>query len=223
MSSKSSIKRIPTGAVRLRFAGDLVIPHCDNKDYAGLFRRYQALFEAFANMNRDSRNLNYHLITALILTSHAKKAESPEERKTLFDQKNSIFLKIANSQDMRRFVAFKYLKSKNFLVSEYCETCKERNETEKLDRHDWKYCKACTVDRDFYNVLSMHHRFSDGFMTIFLSNDLIKNVRGLKIKKRGLIGEHKEEGRFEKFQYNVKNLDAIHVDDALQLWKRISS
>ncbi len=221
MTSKTGLKRIPPGSVRLRFAGELVVPQCTEKSFAGLFRRYEALFELFANMEKPERLLNYHLITALVLTSYAKKAEDGEQKKNLFNLKNNLYLAVANDRDLRRSVAFKYLKSKNFLVTKYCDECEKRNAEAKLERHDWKYCKNCKVDRDFYNVLSMHHRFDKGYLTVFLSNDLVPQIKGLKIKKKGKIGDHKEEGRFDKFQYNIRNLDAVSLDDALALYHRL--
>jgi hypothetical protein len=204
-------KRVPQNTLRLQFAGELVLVKNPLRDLSGLFRRYEALFEAFANMERHERLINYTFLNALMLTSHAKKAATVEQKKKLFDMKNNLFLRLANDRETRKKLAFKYLVSKNFRVVEFCKDCVQRNTEAGLKRHNWKFCKSCKLDRNFYNVLSMHHKFKDGAATLFLSNDLIPQVKGLQIKKKGKLEETKEEAQFLRYHYNVRNLDAFDL------------
>lgn len=208
-------KRVPKESLRLQFAGELVLVKNSLRDLSGLFRRYEAIFEALANMDRHERLINYIFINALMLTSHAKKATSVEQKKQLFDLKNALFLKLANDRETRKKLAFKYLSSKSFRVLEFCPECLQRNTESGDKRHDWKFCKACKLDRNFYNVLSMHHKFAEGSATLFLSNDLIPHVKGLQIKKRGKLEDVKEEARFQRYHYNVRNLDAFDLKNIL--------
>jgi hypothetical protein len=67
----------------------------------------------------------------------------------------------------------------------------------------------------------MHHRFTGGFITLFLSNDQIGKIEGINLKKRGKLTEHDEEARVDRFQYNVRNLDAISEDSVLELYRRV--
>lgn len=208
---KKAPKRVPQNTLKLQFAGELVLVKNPLRDLSGLFRRYEALFEAFANMERHERLINYKFLNALMLTSHAKKAATVELKKQLFDMKNALFLSLANDRETRRKLAFKYLVSKNFRVVEFCAECTQRNTEAGLKRHNWKFCKKCQIDRNFYNVLSMHHKFKDGEATLFLSNDLIEQVKGLQIKKRGKLEETKEEAQYQRYHYNVRNLDAVDL------------
>ncbi len=208
---KKPAKRLPQGTLKLQFAGELVLVKNPARDLAGLFRRYEALFEAFANMERPERLINYRFLNALMLTSHAKKSPTVEEKKKLFDMKNRLFIGLANDREVRRKVAFKYLVSKNFRVTEFCEECVKRNTEADIKRHNWKFCKNCKIDRNFYNVLSMHHKFKDGAATLFLSNDLIAEVKNLQVKKKGKLEETKEEALFQRYHYNVRNLDAFDL------------
>ena len=208
-------KRVPQGLLKLQFAGELVLVRNPDRDLSGLFRRYEALFEAFANMERPERVLNYKFLNALMLTSHAKKAANVEDKKHLFDMKNRVYLSLANDREARRKVAFKYLVSKNFRVTEFCAACIARNTEADLKRHNWKFCKACKIDRNFYNVLSMHHKFKDGSATLFLSNDLIEQVKGLQMKKKGKLEEITEEALYQRYHYNVRNLDAFELKSVL--------
>lgn len=214
--TKKAPKRLPQGLLKLQFAGELVLVRNPNRDLSGLFRRYEALFEAFANMERPERLLNYKFLNALMLTSHAKKAPSVEDKKRLFDMKNRIFLNVANDREARRKVAFKYLVSKNFRVTDFCAECVKRNTEAGLKRHNWKFCKSCKIDRNFYNVLSMHHKFKDGSSTLFISNDLIDQVKGLQVKKKGKLEEVTEEALFQRYHYNVRNLDAFDLKSVLE-------
>jgi len=219
--AKKAPKRVPPGRLRLVFAGELVLVKNPDRDLAGLFRRYEALFEAFANMEKPERILNYKLLSALMLTSHAKKAAAQDEKKRLFDMKNRIYLHLANDRDARRKLAFMYLASKNFRVTDFCADCIAKNTEAALKRHNWKFCKSCKIDRNFYNVLSMHHKFKDGSATIFLSNDLVAEVKGLQVKKKGKLEDITEEALFQRYHYNVRNLDAFELKSVEDWVKRL--
>ena len=221
-SGKSTTaKRLPPGSLKLQFAGELVLVRNTLKDLAGLFRRYEALFEAFANMDRSERIINYRFLNGLMLTSYAKKTSSIEERKYLFDLKNKLYLSLANDRELRRKLAFKYLVSKQFRVVEFCPTCTQKNTEGGVKRHLWKFCKQCVIDRNFFNVMSMHHKFDQGSATLFLSNDLILELKGLQVTKKGKLEEVKEEALFQRYHYNVQNLDAIDLKSVLEWNKKL--
>jgi len=220
-NERKPAKRLPRESLKLQFAGELVLVRNSHRELSGLFRRYEALFEAFANMEKAERIINYRFLNALMLTSHAKKSETVDERKKLFDLKNQLFLSMANDRELRRKLAFKYLVSKHFRVTEFCETCTERNTAEGIKRHQWKFCKNCKIDRNFYNVVSMHHKFNDGSATLFLSNDLMGELKGLQITRKGKLEEVTEEAMFQRYHYNVRNLDAIELKSVLDWNKRL--
>lgn len=205
-------KKIPSGSVKLQMAGDLMLARSSDRELAQLFRRYEAILEAFANMEREERILNYKFLVALILTSHAKKTKDLEERKKIFDLKNELYFNIANTRKNRKKLGFRYLVSKNFRVLEFCQRCVKENSEKNLPRHKWKFCKNCTVDRKFYNVMQMTHHFPEGTMSLFLSNDLIHQLEGLKVTQKGRLEDQKEEGRFDKYHYNVRNLDVFELE-----------
>ncbi len=192
-----------------------------NRDFSQVFRRYEAILEVFANMERDERIMNYKFFVALILTSHAKKLQSVQDRKVLFDLKNELYFNVANNKTLRRKIAFRYLVSKNFRVVSFCEACQAKNTAEGLDRHKWKFCRNCDVDRKFYNVLQMSHHFDKGTMALYLSNDLVHKVENLKVTQKGKLENAKEEGRFDKFHYNVKNLDIFTLDSVRKVHARL--
>jgi hypothetical protein len=214
-------KRIPKGTIQLQFAGDLILARCQDRDLSGLFKRYEAIFEAFANMERHERMVNYKFLNALMLTSYAKKALDNETKRDLFNKKNELFMDIVGNIEQRKKVAFKYLASKNFRVLEFCKACTEKNEAEGLAKHDWKFCKSCNVDRNFYSVLSLYHRYDGGSACIFLSNDLISKLPVKNFKLKGKIEDYKEEARYRNFIYSIKNLDAIDLKSVLEMHKRI--
>jgi hypothetical protein len=212
-------KRVPQGSLKLQFAGGLVLVRKPLDEFSGLFRRYQEAFEAFANMDPVERLINYRFINALMLTSHAKKATKIEEKKRLFDLKNQLFLTLANDRETRKKLAFMYLVSKNFRVTEFCPACMERNTAEGLSRHHWKFCEQCKIDRNFFNVLSMHHKFDQGAATLFLSHEHIPQVKGLQIKKKGKLDDIAEEAIYKRYHYNVRNLDAFDLKSVIE-WQQ---
>ncbi len=214
-------KKMPRGSIKLQFAGDLILARSPDPSLSGLFRRYEAIFEACANMPKEERILNYKFLCALMLTSYAKKEENVEKKKELFDKKNKLYLDIANKPHQRRVCAFRYLVSKNFRVLEFCPKCTKSNTEAGLERHKWKFCNKCTIDRNFYNVVSMFHRFQNGSVCIYLSNDHLNRLPFKNIKQKGKLEDHKEEALYDKYHYNAKNLDAIDLDSVLKLYDKV--
>jgi hypothetical protein len=217
-------KRIPKGAVKLQFAGDVIIPILPNIKYAGLFKRYEALFENCVGLSKQERILQYKFVLSLILTSYAKKTEDPEQRKEIFDLKNRVYLDICSGAENRRFLSFRYLQSKNFRVLEFCDSCTKKNTEEKREKHSWRFCNNCKVDRNFYNVLCMHHRFDSGFYSIFLSNDLTDKIPfRIKNLKKGKLEDTTEGGKFDKFHYNSKNMDVFDWPSVKKVAEKVLS
>jgi hypothetical protein len=220
-SSEKKPKRLASGSLKLQFAGDLILVKNPQRSLSGLFKRYAALFEALANLPKDQRGLVYKIMTGLMLTSHAKKAISSDEKRRLFELKNQLFLAIANDRSLRRQVEFKYLVSKNFRVSSYCESCQKSNAELGLDRHKWKYCKSCNVDHNFYNLLSLEARFPQGFARIFISNDQIPKIDHFKMPRKIKADLLKEEAMIDQFHYNTRNLDAIDLESITTLHQKL--
>ena len=214
------LKKLPRGSVKLQFAGNLILAKCNDSNLEGLFKRYEALFESLANMPKKERILSYKILNALMLTSYAKKSDTLEEKRKLFDLKNKLFLSIAGNPDYRKLIDLKYLVSKNFRITQYCENCSSNNAEANQPRHKWKHCKECSVDRDFYNIVCMRFILSNGYFQIFLSNDQVGKLPFGKPKKKEKLSETKEEAHFGKYQYNSKNLDAIVLDSVMAVYNK---
>ena len=214
-------KKLTPGSVNLQVAGDLLLARCPDREMSAAFKRYEALLETLANMERDERIINYHFLIALILTSHAKRTHDKEARRKLFDRKNEIFFKLANSRPYRKKLSFLYLVSKNYRVIEFCHNCQAANEQSPEPKHKWKSCRDCNVDRKFYNVLAIHHKFQGGSASMFLSNDLMGKVIGLKPPPNADFDDHKEEARFLKFRYNTQTLAVFSIDSTLKVLDKL--
>ena len=215
------IKKLAAGAIKLQFAGDLAIVRPNLKTQTGLVKRYTELFEALANMDKDRRQVMYKFITSLALTSHARKAASQEEKRKLFAIKNALYIDMVNDRAVRRLLEFKYLVSKNFRVLAYCDACTVKNTEAGLDRHKWKYCKACRVDHNFYNLLSIEIKFPQGFARMFLSNDQLPKLIGFKLPRKMKAGDLKEEAMFANYHYNSRNLDAIDLASVMAMYQKL--
>lgn len=215
MTENGSVKpkknKIQTGSIELMMAGDLILARNPDRSLSQLFRKFEALLESFANMDREERLINYKFFIALILTSHAKKTQDIAERKALFDDKNQIFNNLIHDRNSRRKMQFKYLISNNFRVIEFCKQCTKSNTESNTPKHKWKFCRYCKVDRKFFNVLSMQHKFPEGSSTIFLSNDMMINLPPLRNLYKSKLGAQKEETIFGRYHYNVKNLDVFSL------------
>jgi hypothetical protein len=214
-------KRMPAGSIRLQFAGDLILAARPAKEYLGLFRRYESLLELFANQEIKERVINYKLLNALMITSHAKKMANSEERRRLFDLKNHIFLDLTNNLESRKKIGLKYLISSHFRVVNFCENCAAANSTNETPRHKWKFCDKCQVDRNFYNIMALQHKFDSGSATIFLSNDHVSKVKNPGIHTKGRREDFEEEAVFKNYRYTIRNLDAIDLESVLKMHDRL--
>ena len=214
-------KKLAPGSVNLQVAGDLLLARCPDREMTAAFKRYEALLEKLANMERDERIINYHFLVGLILTSHAKRTHDRDARRKLFDRKNDVFFKLANSKAYRKKLSFLYLVSKNFRVIEFCDACKTLNEQSTEPKHKWKSCRECNVDRKFYNVLAIHHKFQGGSASMFLSNDLMNKVVNLKPPLNADFDDHKEEARFLKFRYNTQTLAVFSIDSTMKVLDKL--
>lgn len=217
----SKKRKLEPGSIKLQMVGDLMMARPASSDDAALFRKYEALLEKLANFDKEERLLDYKLLVALMITGHAKKTQDIAERKNLFDLKNQIYFDIANNLNTRKRVAFWYLTSKNFRVTDFCKKCEESNTKQNLSRHLWKFCKDCRLDRKFYNVLSMHHKFPDGGITIFLSNDLITKVKNLRVTHKSRLEDQEEGCKYSKYIYNAKSLSVFDLESVLAAYKKL--
>ena len=213
-------KKLSPGSVKLMIAGDIVLVKKPQGEVGGLVKRFSALFEHLANMDKDQRFIVYRFISGLLLTSLARHSEDLSEKKKLFDQKNQVYLNLANDRSLRRLFDFNYLVSKNFRVLNFCEKCQRANEASEKPRHKWKYCKECKVDHDFFNLLSMESKFVQGFCRLFISNDQVANIPGFRIRRKSKIGQIEEEAMFDRYHYNSKTLSLIDRASALAFIER---
>lgn len=217
VSQNKRLKKIPQGAVRLQFAGEIVLAKRPDISFAGLFARFSQLFEHLANMDRRERMIAYKMLNALILSSHARKASNLEEKRRLFDAKNVLFLDIANNKEFRKQLDFRYLVTKQVRVLHFCEACEAQGVASGAKRHTWKYCGDCRVDRNFFNVLSMEYQFNEGYFRIYLSHEHIDKIFDFRKPRLGKLNLVSEEAMFKKFHYNARNLDAFDLESALKM------
>ena len=213
----SSIKKMPVGAVDLVFTSDILIPKCKDKEALHFFRRYEFLLEKIASYSKEDRYIKYKFIVGLILTSHAKKTLDKDLKKELFDLKNDIYLSIINDLNSRRKISIKYLSSKNFIVKSYCPECQKANDqASDIPNHKKKFCKNCQIDRNYYDVISIYHKFGEksGF-NLFLSKDRMNEIKHWKPKDKIPLTEP-EGGVLGKYKYNISNMSAFNLDSTVK-------
>jgi hypothetical protein len=219
--SELKTARIPLNSVNLKLVGDLILGQIDNRDLYPLFKKYELLLENIANRKLEERLILYQFMVGLTLTGHARRSEDVETKKKIFDIKNQVFLYLANNPDLRKKLFFRYLISKNFRVTEFCPACAKSNTEGNLPRHQWKFCKECQIDRKFFNVLAMNYRFSGGSGLLFLSHDLIGEVKNLPLLKRDKIENYKEELLWDKYKYTTKSLSVFNLDAVVAIQKSL--
>lgn len=191
-------------------------------DVLAPFRKYDAFALSMAEQSRDERLMMYGFLMGLALTAHARRIKDASKRRFVFETKNRLFLATANNFGLRKVLNFRLCQSKRFKVVKYCENCTRKNKEENLAPREWKFCPRCEVDRNFYNVLSMFHKHSEGGASLFLGNELISSIRGLRVLKRANYGQLSEEITFRKYTFSPKNLVALELASVMAASQKIA-
>jgi hypothetical protein len=207
-------KRIPQ-SIKMQVFGDM-LKFTKKPGVDGIsFRKFDSLATSWVELPKFDRLLLYRFLCGVVLTAHAKRIKDHSQRNSLYALKNKLYLSIANDFASRKVLNFRLLVSPRFKVVEYCADCTSQNKEQKLPKLSWKFCDKCTVDRDYFNVLSMFHKFKLGGASLFLGNELIGQVKGLRVLKRAKFAQLDEEITFQKYVFNSRNCVSIDVSSAM--------
>lgn len=217
-----SPKKIAKASIELVLKGDLILAKNSSINQKGFFKKFEYLFETLANLEKQDRVIQYKLLNALMLTSFAKKANSLEQKKSLFELKNNMFLNLCFHHQSKQIFDFEYIKSYKSLVLDYCQSCAANNEGDNKAKHQWKHCKKCNIDRNFFNVVSLKHIYKQGQARIVLSHDRMNTVPFKVSKVSNMPAKGiKEEFRFDSYVFNIKNLDAIQFESVMAMYQKL--
>ena len=67
----------------------------------------------------------------------------------------------------------------------------------------------------------MNYRFSGGSGLLFLSHDLIEEVKNLPLLKRDKIENYKEELLWDKYKYTTKSLSVFNLDAVVAIQQNL--
>lgn len=206
----TSLKPVPA-SIRVDLFGDLLKFSKKAKQPVS-FRKFDQLAMFLANKKRDERILLYKIFCGLSLTAHARRTQNETERKKVFDLKNQLFISIANDPATRRLVNLRIGVSKRFKVVEYCVECTKKNTEENLQARSWHFCRRCKIDRNYYNILSLFHKFEDGCGSMFLGYEHLEKIQFFKELKKLPLAQIQEEIVYSKYKFNPKTLIAIEIE-----------
>ena len=206
----AALKPVPA-SIRIDLFGDL-LKFSKKSQQALSFRKFDQLALCLAQKTREERILVYRIFCGLSLTAHARRTLEIKERKKIFDLKNKLFLSIANDPSLRRMINLRLGVSKRFKVLEYCPSCTEKNRAENIAPREWKFCQKCKIDRNFYNIISMQHRFDEGSAALFLGHEHINELYANKLIKKVPLNLIEEELSFSKYKFTPKTLISIELE-----------
>lgn len=218
---KAKPATVPAEAIKIELFGDLM--KFTKKPAAGAiaFKKYDILSTNLAVGPREERLLLYPFLCGLALTAHARRMPDVARRKEIFDLKNALFIAVANNFNFRRVLNFRIGVSRRFKVVEYCPDCTKGNKEAGLAQRDWKFCRKCRIDKGYFNVLSMYHRYEQGGASLFLGRELIPEVKGLKDPKSAPFSKLKEELVYKNFHFSPKNLLSLDLKSVMDCSRKI--
>jgi hypothetical protein len=202
-------------SIKMQVFGDMIKLTKKSNIEGIAFRKFDVLATSWVALPKPERLLLYRFLCGVVITAHAKRTENLSQRTSLYALKNKLYLSIANDFESRKVLNFRLLVSPRFRVLEYCNKCVEENTLKNVPKRRWSFCEKCTVDKDYYNILSMFHKFKFGGASLFLGNELMNHVKGLKVLKRAKFSEIGEEIRFQKYAFNSASCISIDIDSAV--------
>lgn len=205
-----ALKPLPA-SIRIDLFGDL-LKFAKKSPQTISFRKFDQLALFLAQKSREERLLIYKIFCGLSLTAHARRTQETTDRKIIFDLKNKIFLSIANDPALRRMVNLRLGVSKRFKVIEYCQACQEKNKSENIPPREWKFCLICKIDRNYFNIISLHHRFDEGSGALFLGQEHLEHIQFAKVIKKVPLIQIEEELSFSKYKFSPKTLISIELE-----------
>lgn len=205
-----SMKPVPA-SIRIELFGDL-LKFTKKSQQPVSFRKFDQFALFLASKSKEERILLYKIFCGLSLTAHARRTRDDAERKKIFDLKNQLFVSIANDPMSRRLVNMRIGVSKRFKVLQYCAGCTQKNTAENLDTRSWQFCPKCKIDRNYYNIVSLFHKFEDGHGSMFLGLEHLEKIQSFKILKKMPLAQIQEEISFSKYKFSPKTLISIEMD-----------
>lgn len=128
---------------------------------------------------------------------------------------------IANDLSLRKMLNFRFCVNKRFKILEYCESCAAKNEEENRGTKEKSFCTRCKIDRTFYNVLSMFHKFERGGASLYLGKELIAQVNALKLVKHVDIEKLPEQLSFDKLRFTPHNLISLNLASVIDVSNKL--
>lgn len=218
---KTKLVKVQAESIKLELFGDLVKFSKKNSREILPLKKYDTLAMGLLSFPHDHRLLIYKFLCGLALSAHARRTNNQEQRRTLFDIKNALFLAIANNLDNRRMLNFRFCVSKRFKVIEYCSECSQKNEDEKLGIKEKVFCQNCQIDRTYFNVLSMFHKFEQGGASLYLGKELMPQIIALKLLKHVDIEHLPEQISYSKLKFTPHNLISLDLNSVIDVSKKL--
>ena len=204
------LKPVPA-SIRIDLFGDL-LKFSKKSQQPVSFRKFDQFALFLVNKSREERILLYKIFCGLSLTAHARRTRDEAERKSIFELNNKLFLSIANDPSTRRLVNLRIGVSKRFKVVEYCSYCTKKNTEENLQARSWQFCQRCRIDRNYYNILSLFHKFEDGCGSMFLGYEHQEKIQFSRELKKMPLANIQEEIAFSKYKFSPKTLISIELE-----------
>lgn len=206
----TALKPVPA-SIKIDVFGDL-IKFSKKSPNATSFRKFDQFAVFLSKKSKDERLLIYKIFCGLSLTAHARRTPEVADRKKIFDLKNKLFISIANDANVRKIINLRIGVSKRFKVVEYCGECQDSNTKQNLPQREWKFCQKCKIDRNYYNIISLFHRFEEGSASLFLGQEHINQIQSYKLIKKVPLTQMEEEISFSKYKFSPKTLISIEIE-----------
>jgi hypothetical protein len=218
---KKKTVKVQAESIKLELFGDLVKFSKKNAREILPLKKYDTLAMGLLSYPSEHRQLIYKFLCGLALSAHARRTNDQALRREIFEIKNKLFLAIANDLDNRRMLNFRFCVSKRFKVIEYCPECAKTNTEENRGVKEKVFCQNCNLDRTYYNVLSMFHKFEKGGASLYLGKELMTQVVALKLLKHVDIEHLPEQLSFEKLRFTPHNLISLDLKSVMEVSKKL--
>ncbi len=220
-TEKKKTPKLKEECIKMELFGDLMKFSKKNPREILPLKKYDSLAMGLVSSSRQERLIVYKFLCGLALSAHARRTNDQARRREIFDLKNNIFLAIANDLSLRKVLNFRFCVSKRFKILEYCEACATKNQEENRGAKEKSFCTKCQIDRTFYNVLSMYHKFERGGVSLYLGKELIPQVNALKLVKHVDVEKLPEQLSFDNLRFTPHNLISLDLASIIEVSKKL--
>jgi len=90
-----------------------------------------------------------------------------------------------------------------------------------MPKGKWSYCHKCKVEKGFFDVLSIFHKYKKGSASMFLGQEYFNKVKWLKTNKTTPLKNLDEVLVFTNYKFDSSSLVSIDIESVVKVSEQL--